>query len=432
MNNLNDDDYIVWKEVYQIIKDVEPDIIGLSVKTPSVGSALKVSRIAKTINPNMLVVWGGPHPSMVPENVIKENDVDLVVVGEGEKTLLNYLEKMDTDEWENIQGIVYKKKNRIINNGVSPTVLDLDSIPFPNKYFDKVTINSEKYPKPSTIFSSRGCPYQCVYCGSRNIFGQKIRFRSVDNVMEEIKYLHDNFGTRYFTFDDDTFGVNEKITHDICNRIIESKMKITWECETRANLINHDIVKLLSKAGCTRTWLGIESGNQDILKLIKKGITLNQIHNAFSILKQNNMIIQAFFMIGFPWDTEHTIKNTIDLMMEIKPDIAVLSVFTPYPGTEIFNYCEKEGLISKGIDWNSYYHESKDVCFVKDIPRSDFRKIALDAIRLFDRHNRKYKLRLIRKHPKILYESIKKQNLLKLSNLPLLIKKSISYISSLF
>ena len=425
IENLNNPDYVVWKEIYSTISEFKPDVVGIYVMTPMVGSALKVSRLTKQIDPQITVVWGGPHSSMIPEAVIIEKEIDLVITGEGELTFLEYLELSDSEKWGNISGLVFERNGKIINTGRRPLIENLDTIPFPSKYFKKVVLNYEKYPKPSNIFSSRGCPFKCTYCGSHKIFGRVVRYRSVNHVMEEIRFLYKEFGIRHFIFDDDTFGLNERITRELCNHIISSRMKITWECETRANLVGEDIVELMAESGCNRIWLGVESGDSAILKLIKKGITREDIINACKIIKKNRMILQAFFMIGFPWDTKDSIANTVAFMKEINPDIAVFNVLTPYPGTEMFEYCKKEGMVPNNINWNLYYHQSPELYFAKRIPAEEFKLIANRVSIIFDKHNKKQKI----KHPRIAINSLKRQ-FFSLSRIPFLIKKVITFLKS--
>lgn len=181
------------------------------------------------------------------------------------------------------------------------------------------------------------------------------------------------------------------------------------------------------KSGCNRTWIGVESGDPTILELIKKGITVEQILNAFNILKRNGMIVQAFFMVGFPWETKGSINNTVSLMKKIKPDISVFSIFTLYPGTEIYECCKKENILPQNITWDSYYHQNINLCCAKNISVEEFKLVVKGVSKIFDRHNRIQKIKLMLKHPTIVINNLRTQRLASISKIPFLIKKIISF-----
>jgi len=325
LKNIN---HPLWKEIQRVISYQSPDIVGISVTTAKYGSALNISHLVKIFDPKIPVVWGGVHPTILPEETIKNKDVDIVVRGEGEYTFLDLIENIDN--LNDVLGITYKENDKIIHNPNRPLIQNLDELPFPARH---LLLEKENYPPEAfgNIFASRGCPYNCIFCASHKVWTRKVRYRSPENVVDEIKYIQKTFKTHHFRFEDDSFTINKKWVYEICNLLIKEKLNIQWTTETRADIVTDDLIKKMKLAGCKNITIGVESGNEKILKKIKKGITIEQIKNANKILKQNGVGLSAFFMIGFPWETKREINNTISLMKELDPSIAVFSVATPYP-----------------------------------------------------------------------------------------------------
>jgi len=397
---LKDMNHVIWQDIRETIEKHSPDVIGLSVMTPKYGAALNVARLAKKINTNTIIVLGGIHPTIMSEETIKNECVDFVVRGEGEYTFLELMKKIKNGkkDFENVLGISYKKEEKPFHNPDRPLIENLDDLPNPSRHLllDKETYHPNAFSK---IFSTRGCPYQCTFCGSNKIWKRKVRFRSPEKVVDEIISVKDDYGSKHFVFEDDSFTIDKNFVNSVCDLLIEQKANVEWSCETRANLVTDELIKKMKKAGCTGIVIGVESGSPRILKKIKKGVTIEEIENAARIIKKNSLLFSAFFMIGFPDETEDDINKTIELMKKIKPFTAVLSIFTPYPDTEAYGECLNYGLIPDNINWSTFYHQSPEMHFVKNITKERFNEIVRHTEKIFDEHNKLQRRSLVMKHP---------------------------------
>jgi radical SAM superfamily enzyme YgiQ (UPF0313 family) len=273
---------------------------------------------------------------------------DFGIAGEGEITAKELLDSVaDKKPFENIKSLVFRKQGSIVINDKRPLIENLDILPFPARDL----LDTKKYtfsvPKkgivPLTMMStSRGCPYECVFCASKTIWGRNTRFRSAENVAREIKEVYDS-GIQYIAFSDDTFTLNRKRVFDICNEIIKSGMDIKWQMMTRANLIDEEMLALMKKAGLVRMSIGVESGNPEILLKIKKGVTLKEVENAYRIADKIGIETRGSIMLGHPYETRETALETLNFAKNLKECKQMyINVATPYPGTE-FNEMAKKG-----------------------------------------------------------------------------------------
>jgi anaerobic magnesium-protoporphyrin IX monomethyl ester cyclase len=383
---LKDINHPLWREIGAVISKQSPDLVGISVMTAKYGSALNVSKIVKNYNPIIPVVWGGIHPTILPDETIKNKDVDIIVRGEGEYSFLELIKNLEN--LNGVLGISYKKNGKVIHNKNRPPIENLDELPFPARH---LILEKENY-HPETfgnVFSTRGCPYNCIFCASHNIWTKKVRYRSPENIVDEIKEIKKEFKTNQFRFEDDCFTLKKKFVDGVCDLLIKEKLHIKWTTETRANLVTDELIKKMKYAGCEDITIGVESGDEETLKKMKKGITLKEIRNANKIIKENKMKFSAFFMIGFPWETKKEINKTISLMKELDPRMAVLSVATPYPGSELYEICKLEGLLSKDIDWSTFFHQSPDMYLTKNLTKEETSKLIAEAEEVFEEHNAK-------------------------------------------
>jgi radical SAM superfamily enzyme YgiQ (UPF0313 family) len=355
---LNDLNHPLWKEVKTVIAKQSPDIVEISVMTAKYGSALNVSRLVKDFDSDIPVVWGGVHPTILPDETIKNEDVDIVVRGEGEYTFLELIENLE--DLNKVLGITYKENGKIIHNQNRSLIDNLDELPFPARH--QILGKENYYPEAfGNIFASRGCPYNCIFCASRKVWTKRVRYRSPENVVNEIREIKKLFKTNQFRFEDDSFTLNKNLVEGVCDFLIKEKLNIKWTTETRVDLVTDDLIKKMKSAGCEDITMGVESGNEETLKRIKKGITIEQIRNANRALRMNKMRVSAFFIIGFPWETKREVNETVLLMKELDPCMAVFSVATPYPGTELYDICVSEGLIPEKMDWCTFFHQSPNM-----------------------------------------------------------------------
>jgi tRNA A37 methylthiotransferase MiaB len=396
LRNLGDLSNPIWEEVRKTIADYSPMVVGIYCCAASFVSAGIVAKIAKELSQKTIVVLGGPHPTAVGKDVLKEPNIDIAVRGEGELTILELLDAIGKGApLDKVRGIAYRVYHETVETPERECINDLDSLCFPYKNAPEVLKDFEKYPKSAfrEIFVSRGCPYNCFFCGSRYVLGRKLRLRSVANVLEEIESLR-RIGLTWIEFGDDTFGADKEYTRQLCDSLIRECPGILWGCLTRVDLIDEQTIALMKKAGCRSIDIGIESGNNEMLKKIRKGITIEQAVAAANMIRRHGIRLTANFIIGFPEETEKTLNDTFAAMKKIKGRL-VYNIFTPYPGTEAFEYCRRNGLVNDDFNISLYNHQSPENCFCLNIRKERFRELASEIEKSIDKHNAKQDLRSI-------------------------------------
>lgn len=400
LNSLNNRDHLVWQSIRNIIKNKKPDIIGLSVMTAKYESALIVSEIAKECNSSIFVVWGGPHPTIRPDEVLQNKSVDFAVRKEGEMTFLELCQsiKFKSYNFSSIKGISYKKNGEICHNEDREYIQNLDMLPFPDIEAD---LNSNMYSsaQKSVIVTSRGCPFNCGYCGAKAIWTRRVRFRSTESIIKQIKKVTENYGSNKIFFWDDSFTVNKKRVVELCERIISEKIKIDFYITTRVDIIDYDILKIMKKAGLKAIDFGVETGSPNMLNLIDKGITQEKIIKAVTMCDKIGIIWNIFLMIGFPDETEEDINMTLEFAKKIKPYSAYLSIFTPYPETPLYDRAVELFLIPEKIQWSHFSHHSPENHFVKKISKERFQEIVFHASSVIDSLNKRGRVKLFLNHP---------------------------------
>ncbi len=395
LNNLRDLSRPVWGEIRSTILEYNPTVIGISAKSQNFATVRIVARLAKESGKQITVIVGGPHPSMVGAEVLNCPDIDVCARGEGEKTIVELLNAIDAQqEFDAIRGIAYRNDGQIVESAPREFIKDLDSLPFLHETAPGVLKDYDQYPLTAFryIFAIRGCPYNCFFCGSRRIWSRRVRFRSPENVVREIKGLQKR-GLRSVHFDDDTFGVKKQYINDLCNALIRHCPGLKWSCELHVRLVDEQTISLMKAAGCYSIQIGIESGDNEILKAMRKHITIEEALSACRIVKEHGIELHAFFMVGFPQETEDTLNDTIAAMKKIKCDQLIYSIFTPYPGTEAFEFCRENGLIDDDYDISLHNHQSPANCFCIHITPERFRKLVSKVEKAVDRKNRRNKLK---------------------------------------
>ncbi len=396
LDNLKHMSGSVWKEVESILFEVQPDVIGITMKSQNFASGCLVAKLAKRINKDAIVIVGGPHPTMA-QNVLDCKDIDVCVRGEGERTIVELLHAIEREKgFENIAGIVFRRNGGIVENGSRQFIEDLNTLCFPHESAREALIGYEQYPPSAfkNIFASRGCPYNCFFCGSKNIWSRRVRFRSTDNIIKEIISLQ-SMGVKSVHFDDDTFGIKRENIKELCEAMLVNLPNLKWSCELHIKLVEEDIIALMKDAGCQSVQVGIESGNNEILKKMRKNTTIEEALRACKIIKKHGIQLQTFFMIGLPWETEETIRDTVEAMKRIQSDDVIYSIFTPYPGTEAFEVCKKSGLIGDDYNVSLYNHKSPANSFCLNIDKERFRELAFEVEAMVDRVNRRNKVKRV-------------------------------------
>lgn len=340
--------------IKETIKKFWPDMIGISTFTgPMILDALNVAKAARDIT-GAPIVWGGIHPSLLPYETIKNPYVDIVVVGEGEKTILELSDAVERDKsLEDIKGLVYKENGHIHTNPERPFIKNLDELPMPA--WDLIDLN--KY-ETLYIFSSRGCPHRCGFCYNEQYNNKKWRGKSSDRVLEEVNYIVEKCKTKWIVFGDDNFTCNQKRLKDICNKIIKEDLGIFWRCESRVDYAKRDTLSLMKKAGCHVIFFGIESASQRILNLIKKDINISQVKNAFNTCKELGIAASGAFIVGLPTETKEELYMTRDLAFELPLWGVTVKTYVPYPGSDLYDFCVKNGLFLAPNDLEGWGHIS--------------------------------------------------------------------------
>lgn len=371
------------KSVEMISRDVldfEPDVAGITATTPMINDAARIAELVKKENEEIKVVVGGPHVTAMPIETLEAfPHIDVGVVGEGERTMSLIASSIsDGRPLSNISGIVWRHGDTVVYNHPGPLIQDLDMLPFPARHL----CNPSLYWSISahgevgiftTIESSRGCPFQCIFCYP--IFGRTTRFRSAQNVVDEMESVHNDFNVKIIGFVDDTMTVNRKRMLRLCDEVIHRGLHkdVEWGCTTRVDTIDEELLRRMRKAGCVRINYGIESGDPDILKILKKGITLEQAEKAVDIANKVGIETVAYFILGHPYETRETIKGTVNFARKLKADVVEFSIMTPFPGTELWRMIEEKrgGIKLLSENWSEFAHYGHAVISVNDISPDD-------------------------------------------------------------
>jgi anaerobic magnesium-protoporphyrin IX monomethyl ester cyclase len=337
------------------IRKRQPDIVGVTSTTLTYKSALQIAKIAKEAHPNCLTVIGGSHVTFWDENALKEcPQLDIVVRKEGEYTLLELVQRIEAGKSiHDVLGTTFRKDGKIIKNPDRPYIENLDELPFPAHHLFPLK-HLQKY--GTVVFplsTSRGCTFWCKFCSAVRMFGRRYRMRKPKSVVDELEFLKKKYDAQQFTFYDDTFTVDQSRVQKICAEIQNRKLKIKWDCETRADMVTKDLLQKMEKAGCIAVWFGVEAGSQCVINAMGKGLTLEKTKKAFKWARESGLMTVAGVILGFPGETRETARKTIKFVEEINPDDVGYYIATPYPGTPMYDYVKKMGWL-KIHDFDKY------------------------------------------------------------------------------
>ena len=349
-----------YRDIEEKIKNYQPDVLGITTFTNTLRNILDVLKITEKVCPNCITVLGGPHIPLFPCETVEFAEVDYAINGDGEyafKKLLDVLEKklpkdMLEDELKKIEGIVFQTSGgKFYSNGYA-RVKDIDSLPFPDRSFLKKELYFcilGKKRLMTTIMSSRGCPFQCTFCNTPD---KLYRYRSPQNVVDEMEYVT-KMGIEEVFFFDDLFNITAERAIAVCDEILKRKINVKWAFRGRVTGITEEFLKMAKKAGCERIQYGIEKATDASLKKVKKSSTVRDIINAVNLTKKYGMMCVGNFLLFTPGEGEQEAEEIIKFSLKLKLDHAEFSVFIPYPGTQIYEEGLKTGFFNKDY-WAEY------------------------------------------------------------------------------
>jgi len=329
------------EKISNILSEKKPDIIGFSILHANRWGGIEIARIARQVYPNVKIVFGGIGATFLWKHFLTHfQEIDYVVIGEGEYSFLNLvrgLKKNDKKGIERIRGIAFRKNGKAVKTKRGELINNLDKLPMPAKYFNFQHLSL-----------TRGCPGKCTFCGSPRFWGTKVRFHSIDYFVEQIERLYKK-GITFFYFSDDTFTISKKRVIEICRKILEKELKIVWVAISRVNYVNDEIIYWMKKAGCIQISYGVESGCEKIRNSLNKNISTDQIKKAFSVTLKYGIFTRAYFIYGCPEESLESIQETIDLIREIKPLSTIFYILDIFPGTTLYVEYKKKFNVTDDI-----------------------------------------------------------------------------------
>ena len=378
------------EKLFKLIEDFKPDLIGLSIVSYFYNLVYEVIKKLKK-HTKIPIVVGGPHISAVRKKIFKETDIDFAIKGEGEFTLCELLKEVrrKNPKFSKIKGLIWKKGNKIIENADREPIKNLDELPFPKYECFDLTKYVSYYEKKIPIITSRGCPYNCIFCSVRLTHGRLFRAKSPKKVVDEIEYWYKK-GYRTFLINDDCFNFDIKRAMKICDLIIKRGIKISYQLYNglRADRINKELLEKMKKSGCTFIAYGCETGNEQILKNIKKGITLDQVRNAVKLTNEVGIANCVNFIIGHPGETYESAMDSIRFAESLPCGYVNFYNLVPYPESELFKWIEANATFLVSPD--NYLHEvghrdAYPIFETKEFPKEDRIKVLKKGFDLFQK-----------------------------------------------
>jgi len=366
-----------------ILNDFSPDLVGSTAVTMTFDHAVKVIQAVKALHPEIVTVMGGPHVTFCAEETLRAfPELDAVVLGEGEETVVD-LALTPKNRWAGVQGLVFRDGSAIRRTDPRPPVADLNTLPFPARHLLPLA-RYRALGMPISMTTSRGCPFHCIFCVGRKMVGGKVRYRSPVLAAEELAYLSAlNF--HQVNLADDLFTANPRHCLAVCDEIMKRKIKVKWTSFARVDTVSREVLGRMKEAGCTAVSFGIETGSPEILKIIKKGITLDQVTAAVRLCNEAGLLPHASFILGLPGETPDTLRQTLEFGARLK-DMGVsygFHLLAPFPGTEVREKAEQLGLSILTNDW-SQYHANRAIVETPTVTASRLDEIALAWQKDFD------------------------------------------------
>jgi anaerobic magnesium-protoporphyrin IX monomethyl ester cyclase len=359
------------EEIQQKISEFNPDVVGVScLFSAKVYDMLNLCRIAKETDSHILTVTGGAHPTTAYNEVLKDKNLDFVIFGEGEYSTLELLSALNGKrELSNVDGLAYKEHDLVKVNPKTKYIENLDELPLParhllqmEKYINTSSPHSGIKKQPFTsMITSRGCPFHCSFCVIRNLWGTKARYRSPENVLQEIEELVTRYGIKEIHFEDDNLTAEKERAMAIFNRIIQKGWDLSLNSPSGLSVhrLDEELLSVMKKAGYYSISIAIESGDKDILRLMRKPVNLEKVKKLICTIHKLDLKTKGFFIIGYPGETKEQMQRTIKFAETANLDWALFFIATPIPGSDLDRYCRENGyLVDENLDYIKQFYIS--------------------------------------------------------------------------
>lgn len=350
-------DFIVQKytpeKLEQEINNFRPDVIGTNGVTMNYKAAARILATAKRIDPSVITLFGGPHVTFDVDNTfLNYPETDIILIGEAEETIAELIPVLhDRSQWKTVKGIAYIDNSTVVKTDLRPLISDLDKLPLPARHLLPMS-RYQALGFPVSIITSRGCPNKCIFCLGRKMVGFKVRHRSTRLVVDEIENIM-SYGINVINIADDLFTASKNRVADFCDELKRRNINIQWSVFARVNTVDFQTLVLMKEAGCHTVSFGIESGNPEMLKRVRKGITLNQARDAIAACKKAGINAHASFMVGLPGETRETLNDSDEFSKELGIQYGY-HFFAPFPGTTVRDSISDYDIEILTDDWDLY------------------------------------------------------------------------------
>src|SRR3972149_3922672 len=358
------DNYLLEKPIEDVkleVKRLNPEIVGITCSSATYSRCVETATAIKETLPSCKVVVGGWHPSYEPDSMLQHPEIDYVVMGEGERAMVElatHITRGGDEQATAIAGVAYRQEGKIVKN--APVFINnLDELPFPARHllpmhlYERV-IEYLNVKPVDNMNIARGCPFSCAFCETRQLWGKTCRTFSPHRVLEEINHLMANYGTKGIYFINDHLTIRKKETAELCSLIRQNNLDIEWVCDTRADLVSRDLLRKMKEAGCKTIWFGVESGSPRILRKINKNIMPEQTIRAFRLCREEGIQIACSFILGIPGETASDMEATYKFAKRLDPDWCQFNIFVACPGSSLYDEVMQQGLYDRVEDFVAY------------------------------------------------------------------------------
>lgn len=359
-------------DIRRQLSSLKPDIAGISQWTHNRHAAFDLAGLVRNVNPDCTVVMGGAHATFCYAQMLRdESPVDCVVLGEGEETLLEIVHhRNEGTSWRDVNGIAYLSSGKIVVTPPRTPLNNLDNLPMAASFLEQ-SVGVDIPLQLEFILTARGCPSACHFCSSPKFWQRKVRFRSPDRIVEEMMFIRDTYGLIYFSLRDDTFTADRARTIEFCRLLIERRTHVLWNCQSRVNALDEELLVWMKRAGCECVQLGVESGSPRILSRLGKTITPAQIELAAGLIRQVGINLSIYLITDVPGETEDDMRHTIELIKRIRPDDGYVSPLAYFPGTRMF----EEAVVAGHTDRNVFETDDNTAIYAVGEPGRNSRRI---------------------------------------------------------